>query len=291
MEKIKCGLCERRIDEDSHFCKYCGTAIVFRNEDTYNEERLTYIFQNVYKTLQTYSSYSEKEFDEKYESFKNYKNRTLSDNDYYRLLVDIIFYSGFRASTVDKYIERIHVRFPSYQVVSSYSHEEIERIKNDTNMIKNNSKIDACVHNAKKITELVGKYGSIKDFIESFDPNISDEALDNLKKSLERNFKYIGGQTSYHFMMDIGLNVLKPDRVMLRIFKRLGLIQSENDLFGAVKVGRALSKENNLPIRFIDIIFVLYGQLNQENLECICSENNPKCNICGVKSECLYVKG
>lgn len=158
-------------------------------------------------------------------------------------------------------------------------------------MIQNKSKIDECVKNAKRVNAIADKYGSMKAYIGFFNPNSSDEALYRLKRSLESNISFLGGVTSYHFMTDIGLNVLKPDRVILRIFKRLGLIEREDDLLGAVKVGRAFSKATNLPIRFIDIIFVLYGQLNQEKLECICSEKNPKCNKCGIKSECLYDQG
>lgn len=137
-------------------------------------------------------------------------------------------------------------------------------------MIQNKSKIDACVQNAKRITQIVDKYGSIKAYIHSFYPNSSDEALYRLKRSLESKFSFLGGVTSYHFMTDIGLNVLKPDRVILRIFKRLGLIESEKDFLGAVKIGRAFSEATNLSNRFIDIIFVLYDQLNQDKIECIC---------------------
>jgi len=258
------------------------------NSNAHNEEKLARIFQSVYTTLCTHSDYSEKEFEEKFEAFKNFKNRIMRNNDYYRLLVDIIFYSGFRAATVDKYLERIRVHFPDYQVVSNYSLDEIEKIKNDPNMIRNKLKIDACVKNAKKVAEIVDRYGSIDGYIESFYPNSSEEALYRLKRSLESKFSFLGGVTSYHFMTDIGLDVLKPDRVILRIFKRLGLIESEKDLLGAVKIGRAFSRATNLPIRFIDIIFVSYGQLNQEKLKCICAEKNPKCCICSIKTECLY---
>jgi len=286
-----CRSCGKCLDEDSSFCKYCGASVAFTNVNPHNEEKLATIFKSVCSTLYTYSDYSEKEFQEKFEVFKNYEKRIMSDNDYYRLLVEIIFYSGFRAAIVEKYIERIHLHFPDYRVVSSYLLEKIEKIKNDPNMIQNKSKIDACVQNAKRVTEIVNRYGSMKDYIESFNPNSSDDALYSLKRSIESNFSFLGGVTSYHFMTDIGLNVLKPDRVILRIFKRLGLIENEKDLLGAVKMGRAFSKATNLPIRFIDIIFVLYGQLNQEKLECICSEKNPKCNKCGIKSECLYAQG
>lgn len=289
MNKIKCISCGKSIDEDSCFCKYCGKSIVDRHVKSYNEEKLARIFSNIYKTLYIYSDYSKEEFDNKFSAFKSYEKRNLSDNDYYRIIVDIIFYSGFRASTVDKYIDNIHRHFPDYQTVCKYSLSEIEIIKNDPNMIKNKSKIDACVHNATIVSKLIDKFGSVKNYIESFHPYSGDEALFKLKRGLESNFSYLGGVTSYHFMTDIGLNVLKPDRVILRIFNRLGLIDNEKDLIGAVKVGRAFSEATKLPIRFIDIIFVLYGQLNQEKIECICSEITPKCNKCGVRSDCLYV--
>ncbi|WP_373482761.1 hypothetical protein [Acetobacterium sp.] len=45
------------------------------------------------------------EFDERFDIYKNYENRVMSNNDYYQLIVNIIFYSGFRAATVEKYME------------------------------------------------------------------------------------------------------------------------------------------------------------------------------------------
>jgi len=288
MNKIECQSCRSSIDEDSSFCKYCGVCVSHANFHALNNERLNSIFQRVYRTLCKYSDYSEEEFEDKFEVYKNYEDRIMSDNDYYRAIVEIIFYSGFKASTVDKYLERIHMHFPDYETVNNYCLEEIEKIKTDPQMIRNKSKISACYKNAKKIAEIVDEFGSIEAYIDSFDPDSSDEALDRLKRSLEKNFSFLGGITSYHFMTDIGLNVLKPDRVILRIFNRLGLIEHEKDLIGSIKIGRAFSKATNLPIRFIDIIFVLYGQLDQEKLECICAEKNPKCEKCGVNSECLY---
>lgn len=288
MNKKVCASCNKNIDEDSLFCKYCGVNVTNKNVSIYNDEKLSDIFQRVYDTLCTHSDYTENEFKEKFEAFKRYENKAMSDNEYYQLLVDIIFYSGFRAATVEKYLERIHTHFPNYQIVSNYTLDEIEIVKNDSQMIRNRAKIDACVKNAKKVAEIVKKYGSVKDYIESFNPDLNDEALKQFKKNLEKNFSFIGGITSYHFMTDIGLNVLKPDRVILRIFKRLGLIEDDNDLLGAVKAGRAFSKATQMPIRFIDIIFVSYGQLNLDRIECICSEKNPKCEKCGVNADCLY---
>jgi DNA-3-methyladenine glycosylase I len=157
-------------------------------------------------------------------------------------------------------------------------------------MIKNRFKIEACVKNAKQFVEIVNKFGSFKEYIDFYSPDSNEDALYKFKRSLEKTFIYIGGITSYHFMTDIGLNVLKPDRVILRIFERLGLIEYRNDYFGAIKVGRAFSQAINLPIRYIDIIFVSYGQLDNGDIMTICSEAHPKCDMCGVNQECLYYK-
>jgi len=289
--KMLCKSCGKEIDSDSIFCKYCGENARAKQENLETDKKLVEIFQAVRSTLQKNSAYSDLEFKNYFEPFMHYENRVLSDNEYFRLLVDVIFYSGFKASTVNKYLERIHTHFSNYSIVSNYSSEDIETIKNDPDMIQNKKKIDACIKNAKKFTELIETYGSIRDYIESYHPSTDDTALYKLKKNLESNFTFLGGVTSYHFMTDIGLNVLKPDRVILRIFKRLGLIESDNDFQGAVRTGRAFSGANKLPIRYIDIVFVLYGQIDQKYFEGICLEKNPKCNKCGIASKCLYAKG
>lgn len=261
-----------------------------RKTCSWDNEKMASIFQRVKETLFSNSNYNQVEFDERFDVYKNYENRLMSNNDYYQLIVNIIFYSGFKATTVEKHLDIIHAYFQDYKVVMAYNLEEIEQIKNDPKMIRNKRKIDACVKNAEKIDGIVKEYGSVKSYIDSFEPNLNEDSLNKLKNSLEKNFSYLGGITSYHFMTDIGLNVLKPDRVIARIFYRLGLIEDENDLFEAVKIGRTFSIATKIPIRYIDVIFVMYGQLDQEKLECICSEKNPKCHKCGVEKDCQYAE-
>jgi DNA-3-methyladenine glycosylase I len=288
LREIECRSCTKSINEDSVFCKYCGAKNTTIKASLLDDKKLASIFQRISKTLISNSAYTEKEFEDKFNIYKSFENRTMSNNDYYRIIVDIVFYSGFRASTVEKYIDVIHAYFPDYKVVRKYDAEQIEQIKNDPKMLRNKSKINACVKNAEKIEEIAGKFGSVQAYIDSFEPKSNDDCLFKLKKDLEKNFSFLGEVTSYHFMTDIGLNVLKPDRVISRIFYRLGLIENENDLYGAVKVGRAFSKATDQPIRYIDVIFVLFGQLNLGNFDCICSEKNPKCQKCGIVLDCNY---
>jgi DNA-3-methyladenine glycosylase I len=91
-------------------------------------------------------------------------------------------------------------------------------------------------------------------------------------------------------MTDIGLPVLKPDRVISRIFFRLGIINDENDLAGTVLQGKKFADATGLPIRYIDIVFVAYGQV--QSLEFgidrgICLDK-PRCDECGLRKHCRY---
>ena len=252
------------------------------------------IFEKTEETLKKASWFSESEFEQQYGKFKHFENKKQSDQDFFEMLIMIVFYSGFRSSTVEKKECIILNHFPDFEKVSSYGEKEIQNILLDSEMIKNERKIRSCIINAKIFRELVKEYGSFQNYLDSFNANISFENLIFLKEELEYRFDYLGGTTVYHFLTDLGYNVLKPDRVLLRIFKRLGLIESEKQLLKTVVQGRLFSKETGFPIRYIDIIFVKYGQQGESEMfglrNGICLEKNPNCKICGLIENCYYFK-
>lgn len=250
------------------------------------------IFDNVEATLRHQSNLAEIDFNSRFGEYKNYENRDLSEADYFNIIIEIVFYSGFRAETVSKKLGIINKHFPDFNIVATYDDKNITDIMKDPAMIKNNKKIRACVNNAKVFKNIIEKYGSFKSYLISFKPEESFENLMLFKEEIEYKFDYLGGITAYHFMTDIGLPVLKPDRVVSRIFKRIGLIESENQQLKTVIQGRKFSHETGHPIRYIDIIFVKYGQMGKDEYfgldDGICLEKNPKCSICGIKEYCVY---
>lgn len=64
------------------------------------------------------------------DKFKKYEARRFSDDDYFRLLVRVAFYSGFRAATVTSKIEVIERHFPNWIVVSAYDGKDIREALN-----------------------------------------------------------------------------------------------------------------------------------------------------------------
>lgn len=256
------------------------------------------IFAAVEATLKKQYA-SEADFNAKFARFKLFENRMLSDNDYFSILVKICFYSGFKAGTVENYMAAIEATFPDIHTVADYNGIDISRIMNDTQMIRHEKKIVACIENAKTLKRLVEKFGSIKSYIDSYNPAVSDKNLFQLYNDLQKRinpmngFDFLSKITAYHFLTDIGMQVMKPDRVILRIFHRLGLIRDKDQIFDAAVVeGRKFSQETGHPIRYIDVVFVKYGQAGEDRYfglsDGICLEKNPKCNICGIIKFCRY---
>ena len=66
--------------------------------------------------------------------FKEYENQVLTDSDYYGKMVAVIFYSGFRASTVTSKMSTIQGYFSDYKVVANYDENNIAEILSDSNM-------------------------------------------------------------------------------------------------------------------------------------------------------------
>lgn len=225
------------------------------------------------------------------DEFKHLEGKAFSDADYYWILVYVIFYAGFRAATVNDKLNLIRRYFPDYETVAVYDESKAGKILSDPEMIRNRRKVEACIENAKVFKSIIGEHGSFQAYIDSFSPTASFENLMLLKEELEYRFKGLGRITTYHVLTDIGLPVLKPDRVICRIFQRLGLIESNEQLLKTVIQGRKFAQTTGHPIRYIDIVFVAYGQSRSQEFGLtsgICLEQNPLCSICGVTGYCNY---
>ncbi|MCP4543145.1 MAG: 3-methyladenine DNA glycosylase [Chloroflexi bacterium] len=225
------------------------------------------------------------------DEYKKTETQTFTDADYYRILVHVIFYSGFKAETVTAKLPVINQHFPGYNIVAGYTDSDIDRILNDPQMIKNKRKVQACVQNAQTFQHIVSEHGSFQAYIVSFSPWEPFENLLLLKEELQYHFSGLGEITTYHVLTDIGLPVLKPDRVVTRIFHRLGIIKSEKLLLKAIIEGQKFAQATGHPIRYIDAVFVVYGQVQSTEFgieKGICLKNNPSCSLCGVQSYCQY---
>lgn len=226
----------------------------------------------------------------RFEDFKKINYKSLpTDDTVFKTIVGIVFYSGMKAATVTNRLPAIYEYLGDYKKAI---HLDSQKMLNDNRIICNKKKILGCIANAKEFDKIIKQYGSFSNYLRSFG-NLDDlEILDRIKSDFKKRFEYIGKITTYHLMTELGLNVLKPDRVICRIFERLGFIQNKDDITGAVEVGRKIAEATKQPIRYVDIIFVKYGQEgNEEGFGLkdggICLDK-PRCDQCSITRYCNY---
>lgn len=188
------------------------------------------IFTRIENTLRKESSLSKELFDSRFGGFKNVDYKGMTDNDIFWVLVYVTFYSGMRASTVSQKLPTIEKYLYDFRKVKDYSQKEISSILNDPDTIHHKRKINACIDNAKEFYNLLDRYGSFQKYLEFFGLLTNEANIDRLKADLRSRFHYLGERTANHFLTDLGLNVLKPDRVVCRIFKRLRLIDNKDNI-------------------------------------------------------------
>lgn len=240
------------------------------------------------------SPFSEKKLTEKFKDFKNIDVDKINWKKFYELIMFVTFYSGFRAETVNHKYYAIKRALGNLNAVAAFKSGDIKTTLKNPDIIRHETKIRACVHNAKAVLDLKTKHKSPLLYLSSFGDLADSKNINLLTKDLKKRFKYLGGITVNHLLTDLGLNFVKPDRVLCRIFYRLGLVKSLLDYENVVRVGRLMKEATGLPIRYIDVIFVFYGQVGYKyELDIdngICLEKNPRCGICKLKTYCIYYK-
>lgn len=256
--------------------------------------KLKNIFHETEKSLFQLSPLSQKELNANFIYFKNLDTNTIDWNLFYELIMFVTFYSGFKAETVNHKRSALKKALGSLKSVAKFKEADVKAAMRNTEIIRHEGKIRACIHNAKGVIELKETHKSLQDYLYSFGDLNDKRNIKNLIRDLRNRFKYLGGITVNHLMTDLGLNVVKPDRVLCRIFYRLGLVKSITDYDGVIRIGQQMRKVTELPIRYIDLIFVFYGQVGYKyELDIdngVCLERKPICGICGLKKYCHYFK-
>ena len=215
-----------------------------------------------------------------------------SDEAYYHMLLVVTFASGFNAKTAEKYRKGIAKHFPDVATSAQLNEEDIARIIASGDVIRHKRKLQACVNNAQAIQQIAKKHGSLQQYIDSYRPTEKFENLMLLNEALRAKFDYISNITVYHLMTDVGLPVLKPDLAITRLFTRLGLIESPQMELHAILLGRKFAEVTGYTMRYIDAVFVNYGQKSLwDGSPGICV-NKPRCDQkqCGARSFCAYYK-
>jgi len=149
----------------------------------------------------------------------------------------VILCSGFRESIVRRVFDHISLCFCDWESAASILRHRVVCVEAARHSLKNEAKLNAIVACAEMIVE------------EGFDQLKAATMRDPIN-SLKR-FPFIGPITSLHLAKNLGLDVAKPDRHLVRLAERCGY-KSATDLC------EELARKNNEEVKVIDLILWRY---------------------------------
>ena len=214
-------------------------------------------------------------------------NKDKPDSYFFETLVRDIHNAGMKAKVVTSKLPYIRKAFSDFDIikVSKYDDNDLKNLMNNPKIIRREIKLKSCIANSRKMKAYSEKYGSFGEYLDQKKSDIAQ-----LKREL-MEFKYVKDAVSVDFLKDIGMDLIKPDRHVLRIFFRLGLISSENSFNEAITVAEAFRRATNERLSVIDSVFWMYGGSGDGHLQkAICTKNNPLCEECPVTNYCSYYK-
>ena len=131
------------------------------------------------------------------------------------------FQSGLSWITILKRREGFRAAFAGFNphVVAGFGPDDRERLMNDTGIIRNNAKIDAAIHNAAIVAEMMDtEPGALDELIWSHAPAshrrprtmadiaaVTPESTALAKALKKRGFRFVGPTTAYAHMQAVGV--------------------------------------------------------------------------------------
>jgi len=131
------------------------------------------------------------------------KIRPRSLADYLETMSKSVFQTGISWKVVEVKWPGIKDAFHGFDpvLVTQMRDSEIGRLIQDSRIIRNSSKIEAILLNARKMLALDKAYGGFRKYLRSF------SSFDELILDMKRQFKYLGDMGAYHFLWVVGESV------------------------------------------------------------------------------------
>ena len=132
---------------------------------------------------------------------KKIKPKSLSD--YLENMTKPVFQTGISWQVVESkwpgIVEAFHRFDPLF--VSHMQGGDIDKLMQDTRVIRNRRKLEAIILNARKMLELDKTYAGFRNYLRSFG------SFEELNMDLKKQFKYLGNMGAYHFLWVVGEKV------------------------------------------------------------------------------------
>jgi len=125
-----------------------------------------------------------------------------TDADLFERLILEINQAGLSWLTILKKRDGFRAAYDRFdvEVVASYGEDDRARLLDDPGIIRNRLKVDAAIHNARRIVEIRDTFGSFAGWLDAHHPREKAEWV----KLFRKTFKFTGGEITGEFLMSLG---------------------------------------------------------------------------------------
>jgi len=123
-----------------------------------------------------------------------------SPADYFEVLTKAIFQAGMSWRVIEAKWDGFREAFQGFdpREVAAFTDEYVDRLAQDTRIVRNRRKIEATVRNAQVMVELDEEYDGFARYLSSFD------GFDAVVRDLRGHFKFLGDTGAYYFLYVVG---------------------------------------------------------------------------------------
>src|SRR5713226_8103122 len=123
------------------------------------------------------------------------------DGGYFEKMTTHIFSAGLNWKVVENKkagFDRAFSKF-SPTKVAKFTERDVTRLMKDADIVRNEKKIRATIHNAAQFLEVEKEYGSFNQYLHHF-----GKSEEKLQKDLQERFHHVGVATARMFLWSVG---------------------------------------------------------------------------------------
>jgi 3-methyladenine DNA glycosylase Tag len=131
------------------------------------------------------------------------KIKPKSVGDYFEVMTKAVFQSGMSWNVIEAKWDGFREAFQGFDpsVVARFTPDDVDRLLQDTRIVRNRRKVEATVDNALELEALDREHDGFRKYLRShgsFDETVAD---------LKRHFRFLGDTGAYYFLHVVGEKV------------------------------------------------------------------------------------
>jgi 3-methyladenine DNA glycosylase Tag len=136
--------------------------------------------------------------------------RPNNDAGYLEMMTAVIFMGGLSRQVVMSKWGGFLAAFEQFDVdaVAGFTDVDVERLSQDTRIVRYKAKIRAVVQNAEQMRQLAEEHGSFGAWLRQ---TLAEQGIGATSKNLAKRFKYLSEQSSQRYLYAVGEEIGEVD--------------------------------------------------------------------------------